>query len=99
MKWLRAWICTSVFALALGLGCGGGEASSDEGADESSTSAAPSAGGEDPTDSGRRRATDGAVCDYGGSAERTCLRGLYCCYGPPDNPGEHGSCMAECPEY
>ena len=82
-------------AFACALGCG-------DGADSAPAGAAPAAensGGEDPTEGGRRRAQAGASCDYGGAAERTCQRGFYCCYGPPDDPGEHGECMQECVEY
>jgi hypothetical protein len=53
----------------------------------------------DPTDGGRRRALENAQCDYGGAADLTCQRGLFCCYGPPDNPGDFGQCMIECPQY
>jgi hypothetical protein len=53
----------------------------------------------DPTDGGRRRASEGARCDFGGAADLTCHRGLDCCYGPPDDPGAFGECRAECPQY
>lgn len=82
-------------AFACALGCGGGGPPPETEPEP----AAQSSGGEDPTDGGRRRAEAGASCDYGGAAERTCQRGLYCCYGPPDDPGEHGECMPECVEY
>ena len=88
-----------LLCLLLAAGCGGGAASSSattttEGGDEPAAATV-----EDPTEGGRRRAAQGDDCDYGGAALRTCQIGLYCCYGPPDNPGEHGSCMPECPEY
>ena len=75
--------------------CGGSDASEDE-------PAAETAGAEeevgDPTEGGRRRAERGDRCDYGGAADMTCHVGLQCCYGPPENPGDFGECMPECPE-
>jgi hypothetical protein len=53
----------------------------------------------DPTDGGQRRADVGDRCDHGGAADLTCERGLFCCYGPPDNPGTFGQCQIECPSY
>lgn len=97
MAWGTTWACACVLVLAFGCGGGGADTASDEGG--GSATAPPSSGGEDPTDGGRRRATAGVDCDFGGAAEATCERGLFCCYGPPDNPGDHGQCMAECPEY
>lgn len=77
-------------------GCGGSGAVSGS---TTTTEGAGAASAGDPTDGGRRRAAEGEPCDYGGAADRTCQIGLYCCYGPPDDPGEHGECRPECPEY
>ena len=97
MRRLKVVLAAACFALATA--CGGGGSSAEESTDDSAQTAGGAEETADPTDGGRRRATQGAVCDFGGSADRTCERGLYCCYGPPDNPGEHGQCMPECPEY
>lgn len=91
---MRAWILG--LACLTAMGCGGASSSASSNAPSTEASATTVA---DPTDGGRRRAARGEDCDYGGAAERTCQIGLYCCYGPPDDPGDHGSCMAECPEY
>lgn len=94
---MRAW--TFALAILAAAGCGGSSASSSSSDTTTGGDAPPPAAVEDPTDGGRRRAANGADCDYGGAADRTCQIGLYCCYGPPDNPGDHGTCMPECPEY
>lgn len=86
-------------SLALATACGGGGGASEEEADDTQQTAGGAEPVADPTDGGRRRAVQGAECDFGGAADRTCQRGLFCCYGPPDDPGEHGECMPECPEY
>ncbi len=78
------------------VGCGG--AASDGGGGGTTTQAQAPQGQDDPSEGGRRRAREGARCDYGGAADLTCQRGLYCCYGPPENPGTHGECMPSCPE-
>ncbi len=86
-----AWI---VLTMAL-LGCG---AAPPPPSTSSTPRTEPAVQG-DPTDGGRRRAEQGARCDFGGSAELTCQRGLDCCYGPPSDPGAFGECMSECPAY
>lgn len=90
----RFGLFSLVFLIGIAAGCGGAA---------TRTTAAPAVSAQaevvgDPTDGGRRRAHEGAQCDYGGNADLTCRRGLYCCYGPPENPGTFGQCMAECPE-
>ncbi len=94
MRGVRVAVAAGWLAVA---GCGGssGGAAAE---DEAATTAGAEEGG-DATDGGRRRAARGAACDFGGAADLTCQRGLYCCYGPPDNPGDQGECMPECPEY
>ncbi len=84
-------------ALIFMLGCGGGGAGS--GSSGTSAERADEAEGGNRTQGGRRLAGEDSPCDHGGAAERTCQVGLYCCYGPPDDPGELGRCMDECPEY
>jgi hypothetical protein len=98
---MTRWVMSALFALSLALAtsCGGGDASSSSEEGGAATASGGGEAGEDATDGGRRRAIEGGACDFGGAAERTCLRGLYCCYGPPDDPGEQGACMPECPEY
>ena len=95
-RWLKLCRRSAPLFVSLLLFACGGATSSAGGSGGSSDAVA--AGG-DRTAGGRRRAFEDAECDYGGSADHTCAVGLYCCYGPPDNPGDHGSCLAECPEY
>lgn len=80
-----------LFALlfVLAVGCGGGAAEEDEAPAPAATSGDE---GGDPTDNGRRRAARGAACDNGGMADRTCQRGLFCCY-QDDPSADHGTCI------
>lgn len=75
--------------LAVAVACGGGAAEEEE-APPPTTTAGDEGG--DPTEGGRRRAARGAACDHGGSADRTCQRGLFCCY-QDDPSGDHGTCI------
>ena len=99
MAWAKTWVSAFALTALLAVGCGGGSGANTSPEERGESTATTSSGGEDPTEGGRRRATAGVDCDFGGAAESTCQRGLFCCYGPPDNPGDHGQCMAECPEY
>ncbi|MCB9593021.1 MAG: hypothetical protein H6719_09840 [Sandaracinaceae bacterium] len=62
----------------LAMACGGGAAEEEPAPAPAATTAGDEGG--DPTEGGRRRAAQGAACDHGGSADRTCQRGLFCCY-------------------
>ena len=99
LRILRGGLLLSFLLALLATGCGGSTAASSSSGGGGAASSSESSGGGDPTEGGTRRAARDATCDYGGAAERTCQVGLYCCYGPPDNPGDHGRCLAECPEY
>ena len=82
------FLCAALFAFAVG--CGGGSASDDDSAPAPTATSGDEGG--DPTDNGRRRAARGDACDNGGVADRTCQRGLFCCY--QDNPNaDHGTCI------
>ena len=87
-----------IFSFVGALACGG-SSDAEGGGEDTSPVTSGAEGGEDATDGGRRLARIGDEWDFGGVADRTCRRGSFCCYGPPDDPGEHGQCMAECPEY
>ncbi|MGE0786301.1 MAG: hypothetical protein AB7S26_11480 [Sandaracinaceae bacterium] len=90
---LRALLASFLLAA-----CGGG-AANEEPTDTADTTQTTGSEAADPSEGGRRLARQGEECDFGGAAEHTCQLGLSCCYGPPDDPGDHGACQPECPEY